>query len=223
MGRDEYASRADSGPRQHQLLAEHVDGYSATRRRVRPGHLEPADSDGALHRVFRRRGARAGIGDILTMAAGIRRGCGRRRRPGSREVFKPYKHADKFRPLPELWREGDDAVWLVPSRSRSLARVVTARDLPLRVPVNGIDYDSIRPYVNALNDASLPVADFRWTSRHHAAITAVLRPEHAVSLQITHHPGWHARVNGSDRPIKKDGLRTDVPRAVVPGAVQHPD
>jgi len=125
---------------------------------------------------------------------------------GSREVFKPYKHTDKFRPLLELWREGDDAVWLVPSRSRSLARVVTARDLPLRVPVNGIDYDSIRPYVNALNDASLPVADFHWTSRHHAAITAVLRPEHAVSLQITHHPGWHARVNGSDRPIKKDGL-----------------
>ena len=97
-------------------------------------------------------------------------------------------------------------MWLVPSRSRSLARVVTGRDLPLRVPVNGIDYDSIRPYVNALNDESLPVADFHWTSRHHAAITAVLRPEHAVSLQITHHPGWHARVNGSDRPIKKDGL-----------------
>jgi hypothetical protein len=31
-------------------------------------------------------------------------------------------------------------------------------------------------------------------------------PGQAVSIQVTQHPGWRARVNGTSRPIKSDGL-----------------
>jgi hypothetical protein len=126
--------------------------------------------------------------------------------PNSREVYKPYLHADKYGSLHELWRDSGDVVYAVPQRSASLARIVRTADIPLRKPVNGLDLDPVRSYVAALNDPSLPVAHFQWLNRHEAAIAADLRPGQAVSLQMTWHPGWHARVNGAPRPLREDAL-----------------
>jgi hypothetical protein len=37
-------------------------------------------------------------------------------------------------------------------------------------------------------------------------ISTVAWPGQAVSVQVTHHPGWHAKANGISRQIKADGL-----------------
>ena len=47
----------------------------------------------------------------------------------SAEAYHPIAHPEKFAGMTELWRDGDDAVFSVPRRSRSLAHVMRAADL----------------------------------------------------------------------------------------------
>jgi hypothetical protein len=127
--------------------------------------------------------------------------------PDSADSYRDFRNPRKFDGvLRELWRDGDDAVYLVPQRSASLARVATRADLVARTPLNGIDVQPLRGYVAALDNPILPEADFRWTTNHSASIQAILTPQHVVSIQISYHPGWHARVNGVDTPAFEDGL-----------------
>ncbi len=127
--------------------------------------------------------------------------------PNTTQPYRDFRNPKMFDGvLPLLWRDGDDSVYLVPQRSTSLARVVTRADLVRRSPVNGIDVEPLVPYVAALDNGYLPTADFQWTSRHSASIQATLAPQHVVSIQISYHPGWHARVNGQNEPIGQDGI-----------------
>lgn len=117
--------------------------------------------------------------------------------PNSGEVYKPFRNPAKFDGiLKELWRDGGDVIYQVPHTHTSLAHVLSPADLPVRPPINGLDIDPLKPYVSALEDSALPVADLRWTSRHSAQIQANLQPGQVLSVQITHHPGWRAAVNG---------------------------
>lgn len=128
--------------------------------------------------------------------------------PNTKNAYKDFVHPRKFDGiLPLAWQEGDDRVYLVPQYSRSLAHVMTRADLVSRAPYNGIDLEPMRPYVAALENPAYPAADFRWTSRHSAAISATLRPDDVISIQVTSHPGWHARVNGAVVRIEEDGLK----------------
>jgi len=125
----------------------------------------------------------------------------------SREYYKPYANPAKFQGLlTELWREGDDVIYAVPQRSASLARVVP-RQVVLRQPlVTAVDVEPMQPFVAALDDASLPEARWRWRNGHEVEIQAQLRPEHVLSIAISYHPGWQARVNGHAVPLAPDGL-----------------
>lgn len=125
----------------------------------------------------------------------------------SGEHYKPFRNPRKFDGVLEaIWREGDDYAYRVPQRSRSLARVIRRGDAVARKPVHGLDVDPLRAYVQALDDPGLPLAEFRWLSSRAARITATLAPEHVLSLQMSHHPGWRATVNGSARELTEDGL-----------------
>jgi hypothetical protein len=125
----------------------------------------------------------------------------------SGEHYKPFRNPRKFAGvLDEIWREGDDWAYRIPQRSRSLARVIRPEDAVARRPVHGLDVEPLRAYVRALDDAALPVAEFTWRGAAAARITASLEPEHALSLQMTHHPGWRATVNGAPCPIRQDGI-----------------
>lgn len=127
--------------------------------------------------------------------------------PRSREVYKPFHNPRKFEGiLPELWREGDDVIYQVPRRSRSLAHVVRLADLPVRQPENGLDVAPIRPYVRALDDPSLPLARMTWQNQHTAVISAGLERDQILSVQISYHPGWTATVNGQPRRVLRDNL-----------------
>ena len=123
----------------------------------------------------------------------------------SREVFHPYAHPEKWAGLPEIWREGGDVIYSVPRRSLSLAHAVRASDLPaLRPPA--YDTQLLKPYLAALEDPILPAAAFEWRGESSASITADLRPEHLLSVQITFDEGWNARVHGEPRRIWSDKL-----------------
>jgi hypothetical protein len=113
----------------------------------------------------------------------------------SAEVYHPYAHPEKFAGLTELRREGGDVVYDVPRRSRSLAHAMRLSDQVQLTPV-AYDTTAIQPYLAALDDASFPAADFHWRTPAEAVITADLKPEHILSVQITWDKGWKAYAGG---------------------------
>ena len=127
--------------------------------------------------------------------------------PRSEEAYKPFANPRKFEGvLPVLWREGDDTVYAVPAASDSLAHVMTPGDLVRDPPVNGLDTAQLERYVAALDSASYPAAEWRWTSRHSATIRARIAPGQVVSIQTNYHSGWRATAGGGAQPTFKDGL-----------------
>jgi hypothetical protein len=128
--------------------------------------------------------------------------------PQGRDAYKQaWRDAWKFQGvLPELWREGGDVIYGVPRRSDSLAHVIHPQQVVRRSPINNLDLDPVREFDAALSDPTLPLAEFMWERPGKAIIRASLQQENLVAVQISHHPGWRASVNGQRRPIKRDGL-----------------
>ena len=127
--------------------------------------------------------------------------------PHGREFYKAVANPRMFEGLlPVLWREGDDTIYQVPQRTDSLAHVIPASAVVQRAPLHGLDVEPIRPFVAALEDASLPPAEIRWDSLSSGRIHTMLRPGQVVSVQINYHPGWHAQANGAPQPLVRDGL-----------------
>lgn len=127
--------------------------------------------------------------------------------PRSAEFYKPFRNPNKFAGiLPELVREGDDVIYQVPRRSRSLAHVIGRSDLPARPPADGLDLGPIWRYVAALENPALPEAQMSWRNRHSAVISARLEKDQILTVQISYHPGWRASVNGQPRRTFDDRL-----------------
>lgn len=127
--------------------------------------------------------------------------------PRSTEMFHPFRNPAKFNGiLPELWRDGDDAIYGIPGPEPSLAHVIAREELVSRPPQNGIDVEPLRPYVAALDDTSRPVANMTWLNNHQIHIAVTASPNQLLSVQVNWTAGWHANVNGSPRPIWPDGL-----------------
>ncbi len=127
--------------------------------------------------------------------------------PQSREVYKPFRNPYKFEGvLPLLWRVGDDSVYGVPQRSRSLAHVVPEGALVRRPPYNGIDLGEVNRFVTALENPKLPLATFDWGDSRHARIRAPLKPGQAIAVQVTYAPGWVATMNAQPVAITRDGI-----------------
>jgi len=125
--------------------------------------------------------------------------------PQSREVYHPYRHPEKFAGLPELWRSGDDVIYALPRGRPSLAHAVRLADLPEVTPPP-YDTSSLKRYLSALEEPALPPADFRWHGESAATISADLRPDELLSVQVTWDAGWRARVRGAARRTWADKL-----------------
>ncbi len=127
--------------------------------------------------------------------------------PGGREVFREYRDPWKFEGvLPALWREGEDAIYDVPQRSPSLARVILPEHVVSRTPYNLEDTAPIEAYHEAIENEAYPVPDFRWESPHEAVAEAAMEPGQLLSVRIAHHPGWTATVDDREIPMRADGL-----------------
>ncbi len=128
--------------------------------------------------------------------------------PQSPEYWKPFANPGKFeRVLPVLWRERDHRVSIgFQSGHFSLAHVLRPDELVHHAPIHGLDVGELRRFVAAMEDPAAPPATLHWEGNNRAVIQARLQPGEVVSAQITYHPGWHARVNGSEREIRPDGI-----------------
>jgi hypothetical protein len=127
--------------------------------------------------------------------------------PQSREAYKDFQFPYRFRGrLEQAWSSGDDFIYRVPERVDGLARVVRPGDVVKHPPANGIDVAELRPFVAALDDASLPAAAWKWNNVNSATIDATLRPEQVISVALNYHPGWNALVNKRRVPLHADGL-----------------
>ena len=127
--------------------------------------------------------------------------------PDSQEYWKGFFQPAKFEHLlPVLWRDSGVTIYKIPQRTSSLAHVVPESALVIHAPAGRSEIAEIERYDAALDDASTPTAEFRWEGTNRMRIQAVARPEEAVSIQVSYHPGWHARVGGQDRKLRRDGL-----------------
>jgi len=128
--------------------------------------------------------------------------------PNSHEVWKArFAHPTKFAGrLPALWSEDDVTIYRVPLRSQSLAHVTPVAALVRHAPRSARATREVEKYVAALEDESLPKAEFQWQGANRIHIRTTAWPGQAVSIQVTHHPGWHAKANGTSRQIEADGL-----------------
>jgi hypothetical protein len=125
----------------------------------------------------------------------------------SRESSHPYHQPHKFDGvLPVLWHEEDDTIYAVPQRSKSLAHVVPDSAVIGRAPIHGLDTADVERFVAALEDPTLPLADFRWRDTEHAWISTSAQAGQSVAVQITYDPRWVAQANGKPARITRDGI-----------------
>ena len=127
--------------------------------------------------------------------------------PNSHEYWKPFAHPGKFEGLlPVLWRQDDVMIYRVPQRTASLAHVMSESAIVSRPPAGPRDTDAIERYVAALDDPSLPPAEFRWAGPNSIQIRTTPSPGQAISVQVSYHPGWHAKVGPRTTDLHADGL-----------------
>jgi hypothetical protein len=84
--------------------------------------------------------------------------------------------------------------------------VINPADVIRRQPIHGLDTAPLEPYVRAINSPDYPEAEFTWLNQHQARVKATLQKDQLLSVQISQFPGWHARVDGAERPLMADAL-----------------
>ncbi len=127
--------------------------------------------------------------------------------PHSAEFWKPYSHPEKFEGvLPLLWRADDVSIYRVPQRTNSLAHVVPKSALVGDTPRDAAGVVALEKFDAALQDPMLPSADFRWEGRNRFFIRTAPGPGQVVAVQVSYHPGWHARTGGRAYPVHRDAL-----------------
>jgi hypothetical protein len=140
----------------------------------------------------------------------------------SRIYGQVFNHPHKFDGiLPLLWKQGDDVIYGIPQRTRSLAHVVPESAIVRRRPINGLDVEEIERYVAALDDPSLPASDMEWLAPDRARVHAIVHPGQVISIQTTYDPGWTALAGGKRARVAPDGLGMSVihPACVGPCSV----
>jgi len=125
----------------------------------------------------------------------------------TRDIYKDFLNPGKFTgTFPLLWRSGDDYLYQVPRRNRSLAHVITGAAEIQGAPNKVEEHDPIMPLVAALEAPDAPPATLEWLQPHRARITATLERKHLLYVQISHHSGWHATVDGEPRVVRRDPI-----------------
>src|ERR1700693_3367939 len=75
-----------------------------------------------------------------------------------------------------------------------------------RSPAGPRDTDEVEKYVAALDDPSMPAAKLQWAGRNRIQIQTTAGPGQAISVQVSYHPGWHAKEGNRTVELRRDGL-----------------
>ena len=127
--------------------------------------------------------------------------------PGTQDFYQDFHFPNRFEGvLPVLWSQGGDRMYGVAERTEGLARVVRIRDLVRDAPESALDDHELRPFVQALDDATLPKAHFEWMGASEARISGAFAQDEALAVAINYDPGWSATVDGFAVHLHKDGL-----------------
>ncbi len=127
--------------------------------------------------------------------------------PKSPETWKPYRHPDKFEGrLPVLWRADDTTIYQVPQLRASFAHVVPESAVVAHAPRGSDDLAEIDRYISALDDPSLPAAEFQWEGNNRIRIRTTAKHGQVITIQVSYHPGWHAAVGNRHLETREDGL-----------------
>ena len=130
--------------------------------------------------------------------------------PRSTDPYKPFRNPRKFEGvLPVLWRDGDDVIYDLPTRSRSLAHVIPKMASISHAPENGLLTAELERYNAAVEDPAMPPASFRWTSRHSAHVSTSMQRGQLLNLQVSYDAGWNAKVAGGTEADSAGQDRTD--------------
>lgn len=125
----------------------------------------------------------------------------------SPETWHPFQDPRKFEGLLKpIWKESDTTIYEVPMQSLSLAHVVDDAAVVRHTPRSGSDTGEIGRYVADLQNSKFPIAPWKWKGSDAGSLDTRLAEGQTIALQISYHPGWHARVNGMETPLGKDGL-----------------
>ena len=125
----------------------------------------------------------------------------------SPEFWKPFQNPTVFEGvLPVLWQEQDTTIYRVPQQKASLAHLVPESAIVHRLPPGPVSGTELERYVAALDDPSLPPADLEWQEANRIRIHTIPQPGEVLSLEISYHPGWHARNSQKALDVQRDEL-----------------
>lgn len=122
----------------------------------------------------------------------------------SPEFWKAIAYPEVFGKCEVLWEQDDTRICRLPGARPGFAHVMPAEGLVRTRPKSGSDLAELGRYASAL-DRSVP-AEFRWQGANLAVLRATVPAGQAVSVQVNHHPGWHATANGKPTEARRDGL-----------------
>jgi hypothetical protein len=124
-------------------------------------------------------------------------------------MSKEHWHDYAWAPLPwdeifeRVWHQEDDSIYRVPFTG--YAHLVRTAEVPPYVPAGpGVPY--LEPYINSLDDADRPRLTDRWHGASRMTIEGDIPDGFAVSVQVSHHPGWHAFQDGTPVPVTQDPI-----------------
>jgi hypothetical protein len=104
--------------------------------------------------------------------------------------------------LPRLWDEKGAAAYGGGLPATSLAWVVPENALVRRRPARALDSAEVERFTAPTACAAL----FEWRGRNAAQVRADVTAGEVVSIRVSHHPGWHAFIEGKRVPLRRDGL-----------------
>ena len=124
----------------------------------------------------------------------------------SRDAYPVWNHAERFdRIFPVVWASGDDRIYRVNRRNRSLAHVVPEVALVRDAPLDISDSEQARRYVEAL-EAAPEDTKLEWLDSARARIDASPATGDVISVQIAFDKRWEAHSGGGAHRTAPDGL-----------------
>jgi len=87
---------------------------------------------------------------------------------------------------------------------KSLAHLMTKDELPSDDVV--LHPQVLTKYVAAIEDASRPTLNVRWTDTSAVTVSGPVPEGHVIALQVSADPGWRAKQDGREIPVEEDRL-----------------
>lgn len=127
----------------------------------------------------------------------------------SQEPYKDHVYPDKFRNvLPVLYDNGrGDAIYGVPRKFRSLARVVDRakfRSLPY-IPGNG-ERPQLESWIGVVETGAVSEAPLQWNGTDAFSVRATVGEGQSIWIQQSFDANWRASSGGRTLPISEDSL-----------------